>query len=229
MAPDAPSTAQNRYREQMAHLRREPTQARSKQYVERVLAAAEELLLEIGFDRLTTNHIADRIGGSVGGIYRFFPDKHAICITLCERHIERMVTIQRRFLSPEYAPQDWRTWVPQLIDDLSHGYRENRAFHVLWTGLRATEHGTAVDEAARRSFVPTTRALVRRILPSSSPDREDVIVAMVSDLIIMLNERATGLPDEAESFYESLLEESKTLFCLYVDHCLASQSGKRLG
>jgi AcrR family transcriptional regulator len=224
MPPDAPPTAKNRYRDQMGHLRREPTQARSKQYVERVLAAAEELLLEIGFDRLTTNRIADRIGGSIGGIYRFFPDKHAICITLCERHIERMVTTQRRFLTAEYAPQDWRSWIPQLIADLSRGYRGNRAFHVLWTGLRATEHGTAVDDAARRSFVPTTRALVRRILPSLSPDREDVVVAMVSDLVIMLNERATGVPEQAEPFYESLLEESKTLFCLYVDYCLEAEA-----
>lgn len=201
----------------MGHLRREPTQARSKAYVERALAATEQLLLEIGFDRLTTNHIADRIGSSVGGIYRFFPDKQAICITLCERHIERMVVIQRRFLAPEYTQQDWRTWVPQLIEELSQGYRENRVFHVLWMGLRATENETAVDDAARRSFVPTTRVLVWRILPPSSSAREDVVVAMMSDLIIMLNERATGLPEEAESFYESLLEESKT-------SCTTSQS-----
>jgi AcrR family transcriptional regulator len=224
MSPGAQSTIQDRYREQTGHLRREPTQVRSKEYVERVLAAAEELLLEIGFDRLTTNHIADRIGGSVGGIYRFFPDKYAICNTLTERQIERMVEIERRFLAPEYSPQEWRTWVPRLIDDLSRCYRENRAFRVLWTGLRSTEHGASVEDAARRRFVPTTRALVRRVLPSLSPDREDVVVAMVSDLVIMLNERATGLPEEADSFYENLLEESKALFCLYVEHCLAEEA-----
>ena len=42
--------------------RREPRQDRAKRTVERILATTAALLDELGFDRLTTNVVAERAG-----------------------------------------------------------------------------------------------------------------------------------------------------------------------
>ncbi|MFW6197641.1 MAG: TetR/AcrR family transcriptional regulator [Myxococcota bacterium] len=58
--------------------RREPRQARSRQKVTRILAAARRILEQEGSDALNTNHIASEAGVGVGSVYEYFPDKHAI-------------------------------------------------------------------------------------------------------------------------------------------------------
>ncbi|GAA3382651.1 TetR/AcrR family transcriptional regulator [Cryptosporangium minutisporangium] len=50
--------------------------------VARLLASAGELFLERGYDRTTTNHVAEHAGVSVGSLYQFFPDKAALLTAL---------------------------------------------------------------------------------------------------------------------------------------------------
>ena len=55
---------------------REFQQAWSRASYERILAAALELYAERGFHATQTPDIAERAGMSVGGLYRYFRDKH---------------------------------------------------------------------------------------------------------------------------------------------------------
>lgn len=50
--------------------------------VARLLDAAAELFLERGYDKTTTNHVAERAGVSIGSLYQFFPDKAAMLVAL---------------------------------------------------------------------------------------------------------------------------------------------------
>jgi AcrR family transcriptional regulator len=58
--------------------RRSPVQGRSHETVQRVLDAASRLLETMAPEAITTNRIAAEADVSVGGLYRFFPDKQAI-------------------------------------------------------------------------------------------------------------------------------------------------------
>jgi AcrR family transcriptional regulator len=62
--------------------RRKPVQARSKEMVERILDAATHVLATQGYGRMSTNHVADVAGVSVGSLYRYFSDKDEIFETL---------------------------------------------------------------------------------------------------------------------------------------------------
>lgn len=66
--------------------RRTPRQSRAAATIEAILAAAFQLLEQGGPKRLTTNHIAERAGVSVGTIYQYFRDKDDILAALAERH-----------------------------------------------------------------------------------------------------------------------------------------------
>jgi AcrR family transcriptional regulator len=65
--------------------RRTPRQPRSEATVEAILEAAFQLLEAGGVEALTTNHIADRAGVSVGTLYQYFKGKQAILAALAQR------------------------------------------------------------------------------------------------------------------------------------------------
>ena len=53
-----------------------------------LLDTAMEILGEGGLDALTIPRLAERMGASVGGLYRYFPSKEAIFVALQERAID---------------------------------------------------------------------------------------------------------------------------------------------
>jgi AcrR family transcriptional regulator len=65
--------------------RRTPRQPRSEATVEAILDAAFQLLEQGGPRALTTNHIAERAGVSVGTLYQYFKGKQAILAALAQR------------------------------------------------------------------------------------------------------------------------------------------------
>jgi AcrR family transcriptional regulator len=73
-----------------ASARRRPRQRRARQTVEAILDAVVRVLKREGVAAITTNHIAEVAGVSIGSVYQYFPDKRAIFIALHQRHIEQI-------------------------------------------------------------------------------------------------------------------------------------------
>lgn len=70
--------------------RRKPQQQRARQTVEAILDAVIRILKREGLDAITTNHIADVAGVSIGSVYQYFPDKRAIFVALHRRHVDEI-------------------------------------------------------------------------------------------------------------------------------------------
>jgi AcrR family transcriptional regulator len=90
--------------------RRQPVQERSQETVARVLAATAALLARgVSIEALTTAQIAHEAGLSVGGLYRFFPDKQAIVDAIAVRHMELFQERMAAAIMAEFppAPQDF--------------------------------------------------------------------------------------------------------------------------
>lgn len=66
--------------------RKEPHQPRARATVDAILLAAAHILKTEGFERATTNRIAERAGVSIGSLYQYFPNKQAVVAALRERH-----------------------------------------------------------------------------------------------------------------------------------------------
>ena|SRR5438270_1953053 len=71
--------------------RKAPRQERSKQTVDAILEGCARLLREGDYGAVTTNHIAERAGVSIGSVYEFFPNKEAIVAALVERRLAGLV------------------------------------------------------------------------------------------------------------------------------------------
>ena len=70
--------------------RKQPRQSRSRATVDTILEATARVLVKRGFDRLTTNAVAEAAGISIGSLYQYFPNKEALVAALIEKHVEEM-------------------------------------------------------------------------------------------------------------------------------------------
>lgn len=73
--------------------RKLPQQDRSKVTVEAILTATARILTSEGYDKATTNRIAELAGVSIGSLYQYFPSKEALVTSLAENHANTMMEI----------------------------------------------------------------------------------------------------------------------------------------
>lgn len=82
--------------------RRRPRQARAQVTVDAIIQATAKVLVSHGYDRASTNRIAQAAGVSIGSLYQYFPSKEALVAALAEAHVSRMVeTVERMLVSSE--------------------------------------------------------------------------------------------------------------------------------
>ncbi|MBB3643047.1 MULTISPECIES: TetR/AcrR family transcriptional regulator [unclassified Variovorax] len=67
--------------------RKLPRQQRSHLTVDAITQAAAYILVNFGWERLTTNAVAERAGVNISSLYQYFPNKEAIVAELQRRHI----------------------------------------------------------------------------------------------------------------------------------------------
>lgn len=96
-------------------LARAPKQARGKVKVEKILAAAEELILKHGADGFSSPMVAESAGIPVASVYQFFPTRYAILRTLAERNYEAMsAALLNHFKNKQV--ENWTAAVNESID-----------------------------------------------------------------------------------------------------------------
>lgn len=79
---------------------RAPQQARSQKTLERLLDAAETILIDRGLDALTVPEVVRASSTSVGSFYARFPDKNALLETLHERACSETILTATAALDP---------------------------------------------------------------------------------------------------------------------------------
>ena len=91
-----------------------PRQERAKRTYEGILAAAAELLLEVGVERISTNLIAERAGVTVPALYRYFPNKYSVLHALGTLLMDR----QNEVFGDWFAAQSATGRPAQLLDNV---------------------------------------------------------------------------------------------------------------
>ena len=66
-------------------------QKRSRVTVNALLEATARILIREGFDKASTNRIAEVAGVSVGSLYQYFPSKEALVAALIDRHNQEIM------------------------------------------------------------------------------------------------------------------------------------------
>ncbi|MFB9310064.1 AcrR family transcriptional regulator [Agromyces hippuratus] len=130
-------------------IRTEPTQRRSTQRLDALLDAAAEIVDESGFERLTTQMVAERAGASIGTVYRYFPDRVAVLYALRERSVRRF----RERIADDLVDIDLANWwhlMDVAIDACAAMYRDEPGFSVVHAARRETPEDDIEPELAHR-------------------------------------------------------------------------------
>jgi AcrR family transcriptional regulator len=111
--------------------RRIPVQRRSRERVERILEAAEQLVVSSGVDALTTRAVAGRARIPVATLYQYFADRDAIISALIERHV---LSMDERIGAALQSLDSYsvRSIVETTVDAYRADYRERPSYVVLW-------------------------------------------------------------------------------------------------
>jgi AcrR family transcriptional regulator len=123
-----------------------PRQQRSREVMERVLEAAEAILIEDGLEELTIAAVAERAGTSVGGVYRRFRDKDHLLAAVKTQLLKELEDDLETRLS--HGNLSLRTAVLVFSDAIAQafGIKYGRVFAELLRG-----HNAELDELGKRA------------------------------------------------------------------------------
>jgi len=82
-------------RRPLTNPRKEASQERSRATVDALVDATARILVREGFDKASTNRIAEVAGVSVGSLYQYFPSKEALVAAVIERHQQEILQLVR--------------------------------------------------------------------------------------------------------------------------------------
>ncbi|MEA5625954.1 TetR/AcrR family transcriptional regulator [Nostoc sp. UHCC 0251] len=195
-------------------LRRLPQQARSRERFNRILNAAAELFAEVGFESTTTDEIAARAKTSVGGLYRFFPDKLAIFHALANRYIDQLREIFTALHTEESTQWNLDTYVSQVVDVFDQFVAANPAFRVVFVQSRlVSTEVIAMDTALNLEIAQQLAAFFGVRNPSLNPSQRDLLAMIVVEVASALE--ILSLTRDRD-FQDRVLIETKKILTSYL-------------
>jgi AcrR family transcriptional regulator len=131
--------------------RKHAAQARSRATVEALVEATARILVRDGFDRASTNRIAEEAGVSVGSLYQYFPGKDALVAAVIARHQRELMAIARHALA-EIADQPLDAGVRRLVAAAVAAHRADPELHHVLSEQTPRTGALAGVEAFNRGY-----------------------------------------------------------------------------
>lgn len=159
--------------------RAKPLQARGKERVRIILAAALELFKEKGVEETTTNDIATRAAIPIGSLYRYYPNKDAIVIALTDLYVNDICDIFKNISQHPLLPHlSWDEILLLMVDSWVTYARMNGPFDFLYAE-KANPHLRALALPSWTRFIDRFKTVLRQRCPEAS-DRELLVAFQLS-------------------------------------------------
>ena len=143
-----------------------------------LLDAAERLLVDVGYARITTRRLADEAGVNHGLVHYYFGSNENLLVRTLERFTERMVARQRELYAAELPfVEKWRTAMRYLVS-------EDVTYEKVWLELQAM----AWNEPGLREQLARVNAQWREVLTQGfeRPHRELAIPMPLEALVSLV-------------------------------------------
>lgn len=197
--------------------RKYASQQRSRATVDALIEATARILIKDGFDKTTTNRIAEKAGVSVGSLYQYFPSKEALVAAVAQRHNQELMQVMHTALA-DVAALPLEQAVRRLVTAAIDGHRVDPQLHrvlaeqIPRTG-RPANAGVSIQqahvlfgaylEAHRDEFRQVDLGLATFVCVTS-------IEALTHTAVLDYSERVS---DEA---FEALVDEATRLIVRYL-------------
>jgi AcrR family transcriptional regulator len=188
-------------------LRRTPQQERSREMVERIIAAGQRVLLRDGYERTTTNRVADEADISPGSLYQYFPDKETILAAVIDRYAADLSTELTAVLADrldEPGPELVRAAFTGLLDVLSENIEYLRLVVEVLPRAQFGSWTTALEQRISdlvTAYLSINKSQTRVDEPATSAW---ILVRMVEHLTIQYVLEQPAIP--REKFIDEMVE-----------------------
>lgn len=134
--------------------RSKPVQNRARKQREKILKTTSELIETVGLDNLTTIIIAKKVGISIGTLYHYFPNKHAILFALSELWVADVTCALIELESVDIEKIQLKPFVDLVLTKVFQVYDKNASL----LPLVAVMHATPELEAIYNDYVNCIQA-----------------------------------------------------------------------
>lgn len=176
-----------------------PTQKRSRERFERILACAAEIMSEKGSDALRMSDIVERTGVPFGSLYQYFPDKTAIIGTLAERNNAIGRVCVEAELAPVNTVEELHPALCRVVDGYYGMFREMPIMHDIWQATQADRALQELDSADMEFLAGILFEALHRVDPDGDARELRTIARLIMHLMAAAVRHAiTHEPPEAE-------------------------------
>lgn len=157
-------------------------QQRSRDRLERILAAASRLIAEKGSDQVKMSEVAELAGISIGSLYQYFPDKSAIIRTLAERYNAESRKCIEEALAGVRDLNGLLKAFASLVDQYYEIFLAEPVMRDIWSGMQADKELMAIELAESRASGALLAAVMRRVHPSADPEKTSASAFLIWQL-----------------------------------------------
>lgn len=199
---------------------RPPTQKRSRETLDRALAAGVALLREGGWDAVTVNEIGRRTGISRGAFYTRFTSKEALHLAVQDQVLETLEADQEQaFAGVRWQDLDAESAIGHAIGALCGIFERNGdLMHRMRTGFTPAtlERAARAAETLDRQF---TEALLSHREDFTVPDPEQAVrvcLHVIADTLIARRTLQPLVPSERQVSPRQLEQEFTLMMTRYL-------------
>lgn len=135
--------------------RKRATQQRSRATVDVLIEATARILVREGFEKASTNRIAEVAGVSIGSLYQYFPGKDALVAAVIDLHNQRISRIVRAAFA-EAALLPFASGIHRIVAAAVEAHRVDPNLHRVLAEqmprMDRLEHAEAFNREAQTLF-----------------------------------------------------------------------------
>jgi AcrR family transcriptional regulator len=197
--------------------RKEASQQRSRATVDALVEATARVLVREGFDKASTNRIAEVAGLSIGSLYQYFPSKEALVAAVIDRHNRETMQLVRRALA-EVSPLPIDKAVRRLVAMAVKAHQVDPKLHrVLAEQIPKTGRLAEAGALNRQTFALFKSYLERHSKELRMPDVSVAAFVCVTSIEAVAH---TAVLHHAETIsgdkIETLIDETTRLIVGYL-------------
>ena len=166
--------------------RKSASQERSRLTVDALLEATARILTKDGYDKASTNRIAEVAGVSIGSLYQYFPSKEALVAAVIDRHTLEVAEVTRNALI-KAAARPLEVAAREFVSVAIEGHRVNPRLH----GVISEQ----IPQVGRREKIEALQqegyALVRSYLEAHENEVDVVDLDLAAFILVTVVEALT--------------------------------------
>ncbi|MFH0412235.1 TetR/AcrR family transcriptional regulator [Corynebacterium sp. L4756] len=193
--------------------RRRPSQARSRLRYQRILKAARDVLVDLGFESFTFDEVSKRAEVPIGTLYQFFANKYVLICELDREDTAANVEELEKF-SQQVPALQWPDLLDEFIDHLARMWREDPSRRAVWHAVQSTPATRYTAAATEREMLEPLSQILKPLAQGMTDEqRMELAGFLVHTVVSLLNYAIRN--DDSESI-DSIIREIKRMLISYL-------------